>query len=252
MAATKAQGTQAKNQTAETKDEDAKTAPEAKETTSTKDTVNGYNLVHKGHGRYAVEGHDKVFASRKQAIAYIADLQAAEEYDEKFGDKIPEGIEIHSRPLEYRGTLLELPMNELYTPDGDINPYYDREWAWGWGRAAGDDIAKKQARSYRVVTREQLEASVDEGRVPDHYRSLLLAVDHGNRMQYGDLVLMRQPRVLWRQHRAEKEKAALARVHRTDEQQNKALDDAGVKNVSGPIKNELSTGLSNGLKTSGF
>ena len=213
------------------------------------EVVDGFTLIHKGHGRYGIEGHaNKEFPDRKAALGYISDLAAVAQVEEQFGDTLPAGIEINPRTVVYRGTLIELPMNEQYLPDGAHSPYYDRAWFWGWGRADSSDVAQKQALGYRIVTRDDLEAEVEEGRVPDHYRTLLLAVEHGTRMQYGDLVLMRIPRVLWRQYHAAQDKAALQRITRQDEANHEVFDRAGVKNVSGPISNEVSTGL----KISGF
>jgi len=218
--------------------------PEAPET----EVVNGFTLIHKGHGRYGIEGHQKEFSDRKTALGYISDLEAVKGFEEKFGDVVPLGVEINTRTVEYRGTLLELPMNEQYLPDGAHSPYYDRAWFWGWGRADSSDVAQKQAKGYRIVTRDELEAEVEEGKVPDHYRSLLMSVEHGSRLQFGDLVLMRIPRVLWRQHHAAEERAALRRIKRQDEANHEVFEKAGVKNISGPISNEVSTGL----KISGF
>lgn len=212
------------------------------------ETFGEYTLVHQGHGRYGIEGHTKSFDSRERAIGYIEDLQKVAEFQNSFGDVIPEGVSVTARNLEYRGSLTELPMNELYTPDGAHNPYYDRAWYWAWGRATGNDISRKQARGYRVVSRDELEAAVEEGRVPEHYRSLLMATELGARMQFGDLVLVRIPRVLWRQHRAEQEKEALRRVGRQDEANAAVFDQAGARNTSGPVSNELSSGL----KMAGF
>lgn len=229
---------------AETKQAAEKTNPEVPETL----TVANYKLTHKGFGKYAVEGTGKVFSTLSEAKDYVADLLKASSFEDRFGDIVPEGIEIRERTLEIRGSLTELPMNEVYLPDGTVNPYYDRAWVWGWGRATGNDIASKQARGYRLVRREELEEAVNEGKVPDHYLSLLMSVDNGARLLYGDLALMRQPRILWRQQVAAREEAAKRRVKTTDEQNHAALDQAGVKNISGPISNEVSTGL----RMSGF
>lgn len=204
----------------------------------------GYTLIHKGFGKYSVEGQgDKVFNTKAEAQGYVDDLLKVAAFENEFGDVVPEGVQINSRPLQFRRTMLELPMNEHYTPDGDPNPYYDRAWYWGWGRAQGDDIAKKQSRGWRVVSREELEQAVEDDSVPEHYRQLLMPVDTGTRMQYGDLVLMRQPRVLWRQQQAAKEEAARRRIYRTDEEQQKLFDDAGVRTANGPITNEIRSGL---------
>jgi hypothetical protein len=210
--------------------------------------VDGFNLVHKGHGKYSVEGHSKEFSSREDALSYIRDLKSTEAFQNRYGDIVPDGVDIHAHNLEYRGTLIELPMNEMFLPDGTHSPYYDRAWVWGWARAAGHDVSMRQARGWRLVPRDELEAGVEAGTIPDHYRALLMSVDHGNRMQYGDLILMRVPRVLWRQQQAEKEKAVFARIRRTDEQQHALFEEAGVRHTSTPISNELRTGL----KVSGF
>jgi hypothetical protein len=213
------------------------------------EVVDGFTLTHVGHGKYSVEGlGEKVFPTRLEALAAIEDLKAVKAFEEEFGDTIPEGIEISSRHVLIRGTLIELPMNEMYLPDGSHNPYYDRSWHWGWGYAQGADIPTKQAQGFKVVTREQLDELVEAGLVPEHYRGLLMSVDHGNRLHYGDLVLMRIPRVMWRQRLAAMHEEALRRIRRTDAQNEQLFDAAGVKNISGPITNEVSTGL----KMSGF
>jgi len=226
----------------------AATPAPAEEPVVAEATVGKYKLTHKGFGKYLVGGTGKVFEGKAAAEEYVKELEKAAAYAEQFGDVLPEGFEVRARTLEIRGSLTELPMNEVYLPDGDINPYYDRAWAWGWGRATGNDIASKQARGYRVVTREEVEEEVKTGKVPEHYLNLLMPTELGSRMQYGDLVLMRVPRVIWRQHRAEQEDAAKRRIRMTDEQNQAALDQAGVKNLSGPISNEVSSGL----KMSGF
>ena len=235
-----AEATQATEAPAETLGKGAKATKEAKEAK--------YTLTHKGFGKYAVEGTGKVFDTKALAEAYVVELEKAARYADQFGDILPEGFEVRERTLEIRGSLTELPMNEVYLPSGETNPYYDRAWAWGWGRATGNDIASKQARGYRVVNREELEEAVKDGKVPDHYLNLLMPVDTGTRMQYGDLVLMRIPRVLWRQHHAAQEESAKRRIKMTDESNHAAFDQAGVKNLSGPISNEVSSGL----KMSGF
>ena len=235
---------------AETKTTTRKAAPK-KEPVPAPETeeFGGYTLVHKGYGMYVIEGVvNKEFNSREEAVSHIADLEAVSAYEKEFGDLVPEGVEINHRTLMYSGTLIELPMNQRYLPEGAHSPYYDRAWVWGWGRATGTDIPMKEAKGYRCVTREELEEAVEEGKVPEHYRSLLMPTEHGKRMLFGDLALMRCPRILWRQRKAEKEKAALRKVQKVDEQNEAAFDKAGVKNVSGPIQNEVSTGL----KISGF
>ena len=226
----------------------SKTAATGTPKTPETEVVNGYTLLHRGHGKYGIEGQTKEFASRTDAVGFIADLEAVKQYDDQFGDLVPEGIEVHHRTLVYRNNPLELPMNETYLPDGGHSPHYDREWCWGWGRVSGPDIAQKQAKGYRVVTRDELEAGVESGKVPEHYLSLLMSTDLGARMVYADLALMRIPRVLWRQHRAEAEKAAITRIKRQDDHSSELFERAGVKNTSGPIQNEVSSGL----KMSGF
>jgi len=210
--------------------------------------VGEFTLVHKGHGKYAIEGQGKEFRSREDALSYLTDLEASAKYENEFGDIIPEGIEIRPRRLEYGGTLLDLPMNHHYLPEGGHSPYYDRAWNWGWARATGPDVSSRQAMGYRLVSRDELEALTAEGQVPEHYLSLLMSVELGSRMQYGDLVLMRCPRVLWRQYHAELEASALRQVQKLDDKQAEVFERAGVRHTATPIQNELTSGL----KVSGF
>jgi hypothetical protein len=212
------------------------------------EVVDGYTLNHKGHGKYTIEGQKKEFLSRQDAVNFIGDLVENRRYEEQFGDVLPEGFEMRHRTLMYGGTLLELPMNFHYLPDGAHSPYYDRAYVWGWGRVTGSDIADKQARGFRLVTREDLEAAVEDGSVPDHYLSFLMSVDHGARMVYSDLALMRQPRVLWRQQHAKEDEQVFRRLKMQDEANHEVFDRAGVSTASNPVKNEVTTGL----KISGF
>jgi hypothetical protein len=204
-------------------------------------SVKANELKHKGFGRYEVVGTDKVFESKADAEAYVRELNEELEFQNAYGDVLPEGIEIRDHTLMYRGSVMELPMNEVYTPTGEYNTYYDRAWVWGWASHTGTDIASKQARGFRLVGYEELEKEVKEGKVPSHYLGLLRA--EGSLLVYGDSVLMRMPRVLWRQKQAEREKRALAFVKRTDDVQRAQLESTGMKLVDGPIQNELKSDL---------
>lgn len=203
-------------------------------------------MTHKGFGKYAVTGTDQIFPSKKAAERYIEEQEAAADFANEYGDIIPEGIEIHDRTLVYGGSLMRLPMNELYLPNGDHNPYYDRAWVWGWASDDGVDIAAKKAIGYRLVSEEDLKKDVADEKVPEHYLSLLRA--EGTRLTYGDAVLMRMPRVMWRQRQAEKEQRAVAFIKKSDDEQRAAQDRLGMRPADLPITNEVSTGL----KLSGF
>jgi len=203
-------------------------------------------MTHKGFGKYAVTGTDQIFPSKKAAERYIEEQEAAAEFANEYGDIIPEGIEIRDRTLVYGGSLMRLPMNELYLPNGDHNPHYDRAWIWGWASHDGVDIAAKKAIGYYTVSEEELKEAVENGSVPEHYLSLLRP--EGSLLTYGDAVLMRMPRVLWRQRQAEKEKRAVAFIKRQDDEARAAQDRLGMKPADVPITNEVSTGL----KLSGF
>jgi hypothetical protein len=207
-----------------------------------------YALKHEGFGKYSVEGTNKTFASKTEAEQHVRELLANEQFINEYGDILPEGFRIEDRTLEFRSNIQELPMNEMYQPDGRHNPLYDRAWKWAWARHGDTDLARKQAKGYRPVTLDELEALVEEGQVPRLYLTLLRSVDHGNLLVYGDDVLIRMPRVLWRQRQAEKQKKALAFIQRTDEQNDEAFDRAGMKRVAAGITNEVKTGL----KISGF
>lgn len=209
----------------------------------------GFTIRHKGHGKYGIDEHpQKEFPSLEAAQAYAVELKRSAEFANDYGDIIPEGIDVNFQGVMYRGTLIELPMNEMYLPDGSFNPHYDRAWVWGWGRVTGTDIPTKQAKGYRTVSEDELLEAVDEGTVPPHYRALLTVTDHGQHLQYADLRLMRIPRVRWRQLQAAKDDAAKARIQRTDDELAESMDRAGMKPISRGMTNEVSTGL----KMSGF
>lgn len=198
-------------------------------------------LTHKGHGKYVVEGSEELFNSKAEAEAFAARVVSEAEFANEHGDVVPEGVEIHDRTLIFNGSILEVPMNMMYLPDGDFNPMYDRAWFYGWGTTLGTDVADKRAKGYKPVTPEELQAAVDAGKAPEHYLSLLH--QDGNMLVYGDAVLMRMPRVLWRQRLAEKQEAAMRRIKRTEEEQEAAKDRLGMRDPGVPLKNELTIRL---------
>lgn len=181
---------------------------------------------HVGFGRYDVDGQR--FESKDAAYAYVEAKRAEAEDEEEFGDVLPEGydISIMDRPYIYRGSMMELPMNERYAPDGSYNKYYDRAWHWGWGAFVGTDISDKQAKGYKTVDIETLEKLVDNDEVPQHVLSMVRS--EGTMLVYGDSVLMRQPRVLRRQRQREQFEMNMRRMKRLDDKQRDAFDSAGV------------------------
>jgi hypothetical protein len=196
-----------------------------------------YALKHKGFGKYEIVGTDIVCESREQAEAKRQELLAADQLNQEIGDVVPEGFKVHDRVLIYRNSIMELPMNEPYLPDGSFSPYYDRQYVWGWARKDALDISTKQAKGYRLVSKEELDEAIEAGKVPEHYRTFLHP--DGTYLLYGDAVLMRMPRVLWRQRQAEKDQRALSRIKKLDERNRAAIEDAGVPTVKSPIGNEL-------------
>lgn len=199
---------------------------------------------HVGNGRYAIPGVENVFPSLAAAHAYLAVQEARREEDEEFGARLPKDFKVTDRTLLYRGSVMELPMNERYLPEGDRSPYYDREYIWAWGRLDGVDIATKRARGYRPVTLKDLQAAIKAGKVPEHYESLLHF--DGNYLLYGDAVLLRMPRVLWNERLVEREARALKQVAKTEQE---VLNDADNHNIplvnkrELPVQNEFRSGL---------
>lgn len=103
-------------------------------------------------------------------------------------------MDVHEPELVWRYSLLELPMNEPYMPDGKTkNPSYDPDYCYGWG-AYNDpnDVATKRASGYTFVTFEEL-----GDRLPPHYQSALR--EEGQVLVFGDLVMMKISRARRRQ-----------------------------------------------------
>ena len=198
-----------------------------------------YELKHKGFGRYEIVGHEDegLFQTKGDAKARVEELKARDELERELGDIPPEGFKVADRVLMYRGTILELPMNEPYLPDGSHSPYYDRTWYWAWARHDQLDLSEKQAKGYRLVTEEEFEEGLKENKIPEHYRTFVRP--EGSYLIYGDLVLIRMPRTLRRQRQAEKRQRALNRIKRTDEAGKSSLEKAGVPVAKSPIGNEL-------------
>lgn len=194
-------------------DETVYPAGEAQETTA---EVEKFPLVHKGFGKYEVGG--KTYPNKKEALKAQAKLIADEEFANEYGDIMPEGVDIRvvDRSLVFRGSVLEVPMNEVYLPDGTFNPMYDRAWYYAWAARNQRSVSAYQALGYRVFSAEELEEMVEEGKAPPHYLSLLQR--EGNNLVYEDLILMRTPRPEWRRRKVEQAKQAEARVKRRSEE----------------------------------
>jgi len=142
----------------------------------------------------------------------------------------------NDRVVKYNGTLLDLPMNFPYLPDGKtLNPYYDRRWHWGWAAHRNpSDVADKRERGFTFVDRETLEAGVANEEIPDHYKHVLR--EEGSYLVYGDLILMRQPRVLYRQLQAQKDETALRAVKGHDERIKQEFAMRGMDGSKSPVQ----------------
>ena len=182
--------------------------------------VEQFPLKHVGFGKYRIEGDtaDTVYADKEEAQAARETLIAQAELEQEIGDVPVPDIQVRDRGLVYRGTMLEVPMNEPYLPDGDLNPMYDRAWAYGWAAFDGTSIADHQAKGYQIVRYSDIKAMVEGGKCPEHYLSLLRR--EGDFLHYGDLVLMRIPRTLFRQQQAEKRTRALELFAKVQEKNN--------------------------------
>lgn len=193
--------------------------------------------VHKGFGRYEVDG--QLFQSKAEAERYVAAQNAQAELEKEVGDVLPEGfnMRIYETTSQYRNSLMELPMNEVYTPTGEYNRFYDREWIWAWAAHNGTDISDKRAKGYQLVSLPMIEQGVKEDRIPEHVLSLVR--EEGSYLVYGDSVLVRMPRALWRQRQKEKLDRNLKFFKDLDAKQQAQFNQAGVGIGKQPVSNEL-------------
>lgn len=193
--------------------------------------------VHKGFGRYEVDG--QTFQNKAEAERYVAAQKAQAELEQEVGDLIPEGFDmkIHENTMVYRGSLMELPMNEVYAPNGDYNRFYDREWYWAWAAHNGTDISDKRAKGYQLVSLTDIEKGVKDGRYPEHVLSMVR--EEGSYLVYGDSVLMRMPRALRRRWLEQKKERNLRFFKDLDAKQRAQFEDAGVGVGKLPVTNEL-------------
>lgn len=181
---------------------------------------------------------DKRIESRAKAEEYAKLLQEAEQALERpdLSDLVPENFTVRERSLIWRGSILEVPMNETHMPDGKtLNPFYDRTYLYAWASyTLSGDVAEKQAKGYELVSMADLKRLVKERKAPEHYLSLLR--EEGRYLVYGDLVLMRIPRVLYRQQQAEYEEMVQSMLKRRSAEQEEAF---GSHKAPSPVKNEL-------------
>ena len=194
-----------------------------------------YPLTHKGFGRYELNG--TLYPTKADAEAARAQLLANEEQDSLIGDLPVEGMVIRDRNLEFRGSVMEVPMNEPYLTTGELNPMYDRQWYYGWARMGGSSIARYQSRGYRPVRLEELEEMVEAGKAPAHYLSALQRQD--SFLTYGDAVLMRIPRIAWRQQKEADRQRALKTFQRVQSEQDANAANIGLQPAKAPIENEV-------------
>ena len=197
--------------------------------------VDKFPLVHKGFGKYEVGG--VLYPNKKEALKAQAKLLADEEFANEYGDVMPEGVDIKvvDRSLVFRGSILEVPMNEVYLQDGSFNPMYDRAWYYAWASRTQRGVSAYQALGYRLFTVDELESMVDDGKAPAHYLSLLQR--DGDNLAYEDLVLMRTPRPQWRQRKAEQARRLEMRTKRDSD------DATHHVNVPGFSREEISAGV---------
>lgn len=167
--------------------------------------VERFPLKHIGFGKYDVNG--VTHPNKEAALRAQASLKSkADEEDNIYGDLMPEGFDfkVTDHSLVFRGSVLEVPMNEVYLPDGGFNPMYDRSWYYAWAARRARSISSYEAVGYKKLTYAELEEMVEQGKAPAHYLSLLQR--DGEFLVHGDLLLMRTPRVYWRQRKAEQQR----------------------------------------------
>ena len=194
-------------------------------------------LTHLGFGKYEVAGQK--FNSKAAAQRFVDAQETQAEVEGEIGDKLPEGydMKVHDQTHVYRNSLMELAMNEPYAPDGSYNKYYDREWVWTWAALRNTDISDKRAKGYELVTLDVLQKGVDDDRYPSHVLSLVR--EEGSYLVYGDSVMMRMPRVLWRQQKEAKRQDNLKMFKDMDRKQRSQFENSGVGIGKTPVTNEL-------------
>lgn len=167
--------------------------------------IETYNVRTLGHGKWVLGDEAFVYPNKTEVLKAAAARDVEDTIDDDLKDIIPKGYEPEKFTMRdrsiIRGSVMELPMNEPYTPDGDKNPHYDREFVYAWGYLERQALATSRSKGYEPVTPKDFKKAVDEGRVPAALESLVY--DEGNRMVHGDSVLLRCPRYLWRQRRME-------------------------------------------------
>lgn len=174
-----------------------------------------YNVRHKSHGRWIMDGDETLYANKVEAYKAAAMRQAEEEMEDELGDVRPKGYENYTSTSTrlVRGSAMELPMNEKFTADGQINPFYDREWLYAWAYKDRADLARQRASGYIPLDPKEFKKDVKDGVIPDFVGDLVY--EEGSFMAYGDTVLVRKPRFLWRQQREEAERNS--RRHMSDQ-----------------------------------
>lgn len=117
---------------------------------------------------------------------------------EQLRDVLPEGWDSfkikHDHNLKFRNSLYELPMNETHYPDGTINSMYDNRWYYCWAADTPNSVGTLKAVGYTLVLDSDMEALIEEGKMPEMYRSLL--EKHEGALRFGTEILMRIPRLV--------------------------------------------------------
>ena len=153
-----------------------------------------YLMFHEGHGHYRVG--NKVFSSEGEAQIYIDDLMRAEEVQDRIGTRLPPGYTDLDRSLLYNGTVLNLPMNHPYLPDGRYSPYYDVYFAWGLFAytTTPSDIPTMQSMGWEIVGEDEFKQLLKDDQIPAMFNSAFKPL--GMYMVNGDLALMKIARAI--------------------------------------------------------
>lgn len=162
-----------------------------------------YNVRHHHKGKWKMDGDETLYANKDEAFKAAAAREVSEQIEAESGDVIPEGYENFRLRTNHlvRGSVMELPMNERYDASGGLNPLYDREFVWAWAYQDRQDIALHRAKGYRPVEPKEFKQAVKDGVVPEFISDLVY--EEGSFVVYGDVVLMRCPRFIWRQRQKE-------------------------------------------------